>query len=127
MKHEREQDIQKAISDYLTISGFVVFKHHSTGTTVRNGKTIYLKYGEKGISDLIACSPQGQFWAIEVKKKGGAVSDEQKEFIRRVTHCGGKGFVAYSIDDVIAMVAADRGTAPRGLIRLPSDKNASLS
>lgn len=105
MQTEREQDIQKAIIDLLTLKHYVVFKHHSTGFTVREGKVAAFRYGGKGISDIIACSTTGQFVAIEVKKKGGKPpSSEQLDFIARVQANGGIGFVAYSLDDVLAKI-----------------------
>jgi hypothetical protein len=105
MRELKEQDIQRGIIEYLLLKKYVIFKHHSTGTTVRNGETVYLRYGDRGISDLIGCSPTGQFIAIEVKKPGGRPTPEQLEFISRVNANGGKGFVAFSLDDVIEALA----------------------
>lgn len=101
MAHELEQDIQRAILDYLRIKKYVVFKHHSTGFTVRNGKAVTFRYSEKGISDIIACSVQGRFVAIEVKKPGGKASEDQLDFLKRVRANGGIGILAYSLDDVV--------------------------
>lgn len=104
MKDEKEQDIQKTIIEYLRLKHFVVFKHHSTGSTIRENKAVFFKHGDRGISDLIACSPKGQFVAIEVKKKGKKPSPEQVDFIRTVIKNGGLAFVACSIDDVMAQI-----------------------
>ena len=104
MKDLSEQDIQKIIIDYLRIKRYVVFKHHSTGSTVREGKAVFFKYGEKGISDIIACSPKGTFVAIEVKKKGGKTSPEQLDFLARVKACGGIAILAHSLDEVLAVI-----------------------
>ena len=105
--NETEKQIQKAIIDYLRLKKYVVFKHHSTGFTSKGGEIRTFKYGDKGISDLIACTPEGRFCAIEVKrKKGGKVSDDQKYFIEQVKANGGIAFVAYSIDDVISEIEA---------------------
>src|SRR5438045_1951886 len=49
---------------------------------------IPLAFGEKGISDIIACSPVGQFTAIEVKKPGGRPSPDQLAFIESVVKNG---------------------------------------
>lgn len=104
MKEESEQNIQKAIIDYLRIKKYVVFKHHSTGSTIRNNQAVFFKHGDRGISDIIACSPKGQFVAIEVKKKGGKVSEDQHAFIKAVILNNGLAFVAHSIDEVIAQI-----------------------
>jgi hypothetical protein len=55
-----------------------------------------LNPGEKGI----ACSPEGRFWAIEVKKPGGKPSSDQISFLNLVRANNGIGIVAHSIDDV---------------------------
>ncbi len=102
----KEQDIQKSIIDYLRLKKYVIIKHHSTGFTVREGKSVAFRYGEKGVSDLIACAPWMQFWAIEVKRKYGKPTEDQLDFIARVNKNGGVAFVAYSIDDVIKKVEA---------------------
>lgn len=101
---EKEQDIQKAILDYLRLKKYVVFKHHSTGFTVRDGKSVAFRYSEKGISDVIACSPQGRFVAIEVKKRGGKATPEQLDFLARVKANGGIAILAFSLDEVMAEI-----------------------
>ena len=104
MPHEREQDIQRSILDYLRIKKFVVFKHNSTQFGVRDGKGFAFSSADKGVSDIIACSKSGRFVAIEVKKPGGKATPEQVEFISRVKLNGGIGIFAYSLDDVMGKV-----------------------
>lgn len=103
MRKEKEQDIQKAITDYLRLKRFIVFKHRNVGIfKQKTGRYIPLSFGEKGISDIIACSPTGRFVAIEVKKKGGRPTPEQLDFLERVRKAGGVGILAYSLDAVMA-------------------------
>jgi hypothetical protein len=54
----------------------------------------------KGVSDILGVW-KGRLLAIEVKRPGGKVSDEQQAFIDRVNKLGGIAFVARSVDDVI--------------------------
>jgi len=54
----------------------------------------------KGISDLLVCH-RGKFIAIEVKRPGGKVSNEQARFLEKVEDAGGVGFVATSAEEVI--------------------------
>jgi hypothetical protein len=110
MKEASEQEIQKTIIDYLRIKQYVVFKHHSTGSTIRGGKPVFFAYGEKGISDIIACSTDGRFVAIEVKKKGGKPSQEQLEFLARVKDKRGIAILAYSLQDVLDVFENPTGT-----------------
>lgn len=104
MRTITEQDIQKGIIDYLKLKQFVVFKHRNVGIKKPNGSFIPLAFGEKGISDIIACSKTGTFVAIEVKKPGGKPSPEQLDFLERVRKNKGIGILAYSLDDVLGKV-----------------------
>jgi hypothetical protein len=101
---ESEQKIQKDIMDYLKLKKYVVTKHRNVGIKKPNGKYIPLPDGEKGVSDIIACSPDGRFIAIEVKRPGGVVSEDQKNFIKRVSKTTAVAFVAYSLDDVMKIL-----------------------
>ena len=102
MQQEYEKDIQKSIIEYLRLKRYCVFKHHSTGFRKdTQGQAVPFRHGDKGIADIIGCSPTGQFIAIEVKRKGGKPSPDQLEFIRRINESGGKAIVAFSIDEVI--------------------------
>ena len=105
MRDLKESDIQKSILDYLKIKHYVIFKHRSVGIYKQDtGKYIPLAFGEKGISDLIACDPYGRFWAIEVKKPGGRPSQEQLDFLSRVRENNGVALLVDSLDQVLAYV-----------------------
>jgi penicillin-binding protein-related factor A (putative recombinase) len=98
----KESEIQKSILDYLKLKRHLVFKHRNVGIYKQDtGKYIPLATGEKGISDIIGCTTQGRFLAIEVKMLKKKPSPEQVEFLEKVNQRGGIGFVAYSLDDVI--------------------------
>jgi hypothetical protein len=97
----KESVIQKQILDYLKLQRVLCFKHRNVGIKKANGSFIPLPFGEKGISDIIACTPTGKFLAIEVKVPGGRVSPEQKQFLDNVNQRGGIAILAFSLDDVI--------------------------
>jgi len=101
----KESEIQKQILDYLKLKRCVVFKHRNVGIMKPNGSYIPLAFGEKGISDIIGCLPDGRFLAIEVKQPKGKVSPEQQEFIQSVLRNKGIAFVARSLDDVMNQVS----------------------
>ena len=109
MRYEKEKEIQKAILDYLAYKGFVAVKYHSTVGVAREGKYVPIPTGTKGTSDILACAPDGRFWAIEVKRKGGKATEHQLAFLERVRANGGVGLVAFSIDDVVAALGDDGG------------------
>lgn len=103
MRNLLEKDIQESIIQFLRIKKYVIFKHHSTGFTAnKDGGFRPFRLGDKGIADLIGCTPTGRFLAIEVKRKGGKISDEQVAFLDSVRRVGGIGLVAQSLDDVMA-------------------------
>lgn len=101
MRNETEKDIQRAIIDYLRLKRFIVFKHNSTQFGVRNGEAFALKSGDRGISDIICCSLEGRFVAIECKTKKGVPTEEQLAFLKAVILNKGIAFIARSLDDVV--------------------------
>lgn len=103
-----ERQIQKQILQYLAARGIVAIrinsgsvKHHDA-----NGKTRYVKFNSMpGCSDIIAIEPKsGRFLAIEVKRPGGKLTPEQRDFQQRVEKAGGMAIVCYSIDDLISFL-----------------------
>lgn len=106
MHKQSEKDLQKSIIDYLTLKKYLVVKFSSVG--IYKQKTgSYIPQRQRGVSDLLACSPTGRFIAIEVKIKRNRPTKEQLAFIQEVRKRGGIGFVAYSLDDVINKLKYD--------------------
>jgi len=94
----KEQDIQKAISDWLEYSGYLVIKINNVG--IFNQRTgSYIPPRQKGISDLIACK-DGKFYAFEVKTPKGKLTEYQEAFLEAVKRCGGVAGVVTSIEDI---------------------------
>ena len=105
MRDATEGEIKKTIADYLRLKKYIVINHRNVGIYKQDTqKYIPLPSGEKGVSDLLACSPEGRFVAIEVKKKGGRPSPDQVEFIERIKKSGGIAFIAYSLDEVMGII-----------------------
>ena len=105
MLEANEQQIKKSIADYLRLKKFIVINHRNVGIFKQDTKRyIPLPAGEKGVSDLIGCSPDGRFLAVEVKRPGGKATPDQIEFLERVKASGGIAVLAYSLEDVLAAV-----------------------
>lgn len=101
MKPIKESAIQKQILDYLHLKGYLAFKHRNVGIFKQNtGKYIPLAYGEKGIADIIGCTKNGIFFAIEVKVPTKKPSPDQKKFLEKVFKNNAVSILAYSLDDV---------------------------
>lgn len=92
MKYKiKESDILKQIKDLLKLNGIWFFRHQSSMGSY------------PGVSDLLGIY-QGRFLAIELKRpglSGKPLPDSQQRFIDEVNRNDGKGFVAYSVEDVI--------------------------
>jgi hypothetical protein len=58
----------------------------------------------KGFPDFILISPQGVFHGIELKRRGGVLSEEQKDFQTWAIARGVPHSVAQSMDDVRAVL-----------------------
>jgi len=98
----KEAQIQKSILDYLHLKKYLVFKHRNVGIFKQDtGKYIPLAAGEKGISDIIGCTLEGKFLAIEVKMPGKKPTEDQLLFLASVQAHNGISLVAWSLDDVI--------------------------
>jgi penicillin-binding protein-related factor A (putative recombinase) len=101
MPEPLEKDIQKSILEYLQAKRIFCWKQATTGIYKPDG-TGYIPVGLKGVSDILGVLSGGRFLAIEVKRPSGKLSEAQVEFLQNINLHGGLGFVAHSIDDVIA-------------------------
>jgi len=83
-----EKDVQRQITKYLEGKGYYVVK--------------VIKANKSGVPDLLACSNQGKFYAIEVKDTGKKknVTKLQMLHIDQINKVGGVAFVADSIENV---------------------------
>lgn len=83
----KEQDIQAKILKKLKAMNYVAINVITSSTS--------------GTSDIIACSPTGRFYAIEVKKPREVPSELQWAFIREVQENGGIAFYCDSYADFL--------------------------
>ena len=101
-----EKDIQKTIMDFLSAHPKVAFRgRFNRGTAITGdalGNTRYTKFNSvKGFPDIHGMLKGGRALYVEVKRPGGRVSEDQQEFIDKVSAHGAVAFIAYSVDDVI--------------------------
>ena len=81
-----ESKLQTKILKYLKQEGY-----YSIKTILCN---------RNGVPDIIACSPTGQFVALEVKFGKGRPSKLQEWNIAEIKKVGGKAGIVWSIEDV---------------------------
>ena len=103
-----EKQIESAILDYLNLKRHCfAFKVNTTGVydpTKKVFRTNKGKHLHNGTSDIIGVY-KGRFFAIEVKRPKTTTQSKtyptkaQKAFLEKVSACGGRGYVARSVDD----------------------------
>lgn len=95
-----EQAIQKDIINFLEKNGFLAIKHNNIGI-----------YARAGVPDILACSNQGKFIGIEVKRPGEKPKPIQQVFLDAINQLNGIAFSAVSVEDV------HRELIKRGIIK----------
>jgi len=98
-----EADLQKSILDWLAYQKGQYWRQNTGAMPIEgsNGKKRFIRFGVKGVADILGINDKGQFVAIEVKRKPNKPSTEQQTFIDMVNYWGGIGVVAYELSDVI--------------------------
>ncbi len=60
--------------------------------------------GFPGLSDLIGCTPQGRFFAVEVKLPGEHPREDQRKFLNAMAATGALAGVAHSVEEALKIV-----------------------
>lgn len=98
----KEQDIVRAILDYLTYRRIVHAHIRNTGAIIkRDGKTFFGRNRNKqlGVADILGVY-KGVPIAIEVKSETGKVREEQENWLLEWAKNGGAYCIARSVDHV---------------------------
>lgn len=98
-----EKDIQRTCLARLALCRRAYIWRNNTGGLYDSQKHFY-RYGKVGSSDilgLVEIDGRGIFLAIEIKKPGGVLTDNQKEFLAEVNKRGGVGIVTDSMEDMV--------------------------
>lgn len=105
---KEESSLVKACMSYLNYTGYLALRNNSGLIIINsNGKHRAIKMGTVGSPDIIACSPKGQFVAIECKSNKGKITPSQKQFLDNVRKRGGLALVVKNIDDLIKGLKGD--------------------
>lgn len=95
-----EKATQRAILDYLELSGIFHWRNNTGGFKDTSGH--FYRFGAVGSPDIFAVlAPTGRIVGIEVKDGKGRVTDSQLAFGRKLQSLGGLYIVARSLDDVL--------------------------
>lgn len=134
-KGKPEAAFQRSVISYLEVRYKCLVLRINQGGMKKADKTRQCGYryvpftrGVKGVSDIIACSPEGIFIAIECKAPGGKLTDDQAAFLERVREVNGIAIVADTIPSFEEQYRTKRRNALRklGCIALEEDINEAL-
>ena len=90
-----ESDVMSAVMQVLDAHNLLYTRNNVGAVRVREGQ--FYRFGTAGWSDIIGCTHDGRFLAIECKRSGGKLSEKQKDFLERVNCEHGVGIVVDSI------------------------------
>lgn len=98
----KEKDIVNACIQYLVLKGYEVIRNNTGAAVIEsNGRKRLVRFGFPGSSDIIACSKDGRFVAVECKTEKGKLTEAQKAFLERIRKNNGIAIVARSVDDLV--------------------------
>lgn len=97
-----EKYVQRQILEYLSYRHIIAWRQN-TGAVKYEGKgrTRFVHFGFRGMSDIIGVLRDGRILAIEVKQEGKNPTEAQQIFIDMINNQHGVAFVAHSIEEVI--------------------------
>lgn len=97
-----ESNILNSIGDYLSLRKHFFFRCNNIPVynVAAQAWRSMPKHSMKGVPDLIVVTDGGYVVFLEVKKKGGSQSKDQKIFQERCKEKGAEYYLVKSIDDV---------------------------
>lgn len=102
-KKPLEKEIQAAILDYLAWNSkqkdYMFWRQNTGGIWDKDHFRAMPKYSMKGVPDICVIK-DGFFIGLEVKRKGGKQSDDQKIFENEVKAKGAEYYIISGIEDV---------------------------
>lgn len=95
-----ESEVQRVLLDWLHLKGLRAWRFNS-GAMTKGGRHVRFNTA-KGCSDILFIGPRGdsRFGALEVKRPGGKLTDDQAEFLRQVREAGGIAICASSVEEL---------------------------
>jgi hypothetical protein len=122
-----ETYIQREILEALIFSGYFVWRNNS-GAFWSHGRQAYIKVQGigriNGVSDILGVLPDGKILAVEVKSKTGKLTQEQEDFLRKVSNRGGLAVMVRSLEDL--QKAFRLHTTPWPIPKLPMSAEQRL-
>jgi hypothetical protein len=94
----KERDVMTVIHQTLSACGIFHYRNNSGAYKEKNR---FIRYGYPGSSDFIGICPDGRFLAVECKRPGGKLAENQREFITTINRSHGVAIVADSAESLV--------------------------
>lgn len=89
----------------LILHGFIPIRTNSGLIILDSGsRRRAIRMASPGVPDIIACSPDGRFIAIECKTDNGRLTQAQKDFLERLKRTGAVAAVVRCIDELLEII-----------------------
>ena len=96
-----ETDLVRACLEHMRLKGILCWRQNAGALPkTYKGKTQYVTFGAKGMSDIVGIMPGGQVVCVECKMPGGKTTPHQERFLELVRQQGGRAMVAQSLDEL---------------------------
>jgi hypothetical protein len=109
VKAASETALVATVLDYLAVRQVFCWRSNNVGTrrTARDGRQFWHFTGLRGVSDIVGVLEGGRLLAIEVKRPGGKLTDEQSWFIDEVNRRGGLALVIRDVGQLDQALRAE--------------------
>ena len=98
-----ESELVRQCLEWLSWKGIVCWRQNQGAIPLPNGKGFRRFVGMRGVSDILCIlAPTGRIAAIECKRKGGRLSEDQEKFQEAVASLGGVACCVSSVEELIA-------------------------
>lgn len=105
MRAEREQDIQRAVLQYLRVIRRWPCVRINSGAVKVGGRLV--RFNDlTGVSDVLCVLPGGRMGSLEVKRPGCKPTADQEAWLALVREAGGLALVVTGVQDLIDQLGA---------------------
>jgi hypothetical protein len=109
----KETDLVRACLDWLALHRVMAWRMNNTGVFDPTKRIFRSFHGLKGVSDILGILPRhidigaeqvtiGSFLAIETKRPGEKLREDQAAFLEAIRERGGIGLCVHSLDELDA-------------------------
>ena len=97
-----ETELVRACLELLKLRGVLCWRQNTGALPqIYRGKKRYIRFGVKGMSDIVGILPGGRIICVECKLPGGKLSEDQERFLRLVAQQGGLALVVRDLDELV--------------------------